>query len=484
MSCSVLFVTIKIRNFPAKRIDMTATSLSAAKSQAVSRVLWQILWLNILVALAKISIGLLTGTVAILADGLHSTTDASANVVGLFGQRMATRPPDEDHPYGHQRFETLATLAIGGLLLLSAWEVLQIAVDRLLSGEAPEIGPLQFGVLILTLSINLGVAWYEKRKSRQLGSPILAADAQHTASDIWVTLATLGGLVLVEIGLGWMDAAVALLIMVIIGRVGLSIVRETSMVLVDAAPLSSDDITAVVEDTPGIQKVIRARSRGAEDSIQIDVDVAVPAVISAELAHNVASAVQERVRDAFPQISEVRVQLAADADHRPDYLTIARAAADAQGLSVHEVIGISTPQGKILEMHVEVPGDITLRDAHRQIDELEERLRNNPDVTEVITHIEPQVMETTQPVTSQEAQEIAQEAIKMLKAHFPAGVWHEFNMRRDGRGYAVSMHCHLSGDMRLEQAHTLAEDAELLLRAEFRDLHRVTIHTEPGPDDR
>ena len=112
------------------------------RTQAVSRVLWQILALNVLVAAGKIAVGLLTGTVSIIADGLHSTIDSASNIIALFAQRIAARPPDETHPYGHQRIETLASLGIGGMLLLAGWEVLKVAIDRLRSGEVPEVGTM------------------------------------------------------------------------------------------------------------------------------------------------------------------------------------------------------------------------------------------------------------------------------------------------------------------------------------------------------
>lgn len=451
------------------------------RQQQISRVLIQILILNILVAAGKIAVGVFTGTLAIIADGLHSATDASANVIGLLGQRLSAQPPDEKHPYGHERFETLATLAIGGLLLLGAWEILQVAIGRLLEGKVPEIGPLQFGILIGTLAINVLVALYERQQAKQLNSRILMADAQHTSSDIWVTLSALTSLVLVRLGLGWMDAVIGLLIVGFIGRVGWSIIRDTSMVLVDSAPLSADELKAVVENTPGVQKVLRARSRGAEDKIQVDLDVQVPSVISAELVHNLAATLQERICEAFPQIEEVRVQISPDTSTQLDYVTAARAAADSMSLGVHEVIGVSTPTGKVLEMHVEVPAGSTLRDAHLKIDAFEARLREQLDLSSIVTHIEPRTTLITTPSDNPVIDQLKEEVTQELESLFPQANWHAMIVRREGRGFALTTHCHLPGEMSIETAHAIAEDAELHLRTTFPQLHRVTIHTEPAP---
>ncbi len=452
------------------------------KHQAVRRVLWQILILNWLVAASKITVGVFTGTISIVADGIHSTVDGASNVVGLIAQRIASQPPDEDHPYGHERFETLATLAIGGLLLLTAWEVLKVAVERLFSGDAPDIGPLQFAVLIATLVINLFVATYERRAAHRLNSDLLAADADHTASDVWVTISVIISLIAVELGLAWMDAAAGLAIVGLIVFVAWGIVRRTSPVLVDAAPIPPHDIAQVVDGTPGVEKVLRARSRGTQDAVHVDLDVQVAPVISAELAHSIADTVRERIQASFPHISEVHIQIAPDATNPSDYLTAARAAADLLGLSVHEIIGVTTPNGKILEMHVEVPAGMTLSAAHDQIETLEARLLEQPDIIEVVTHIEPAAMGSALPADTPEAARLHDEALAQLNEHFPQNNWHHSCIRRDRYGYAFTTHCHLPGDISIETAHQIAEEAELHLRSNFPQLHRVTIHTEPAEE--
>ncbi len=450
------------------------------KHQAVSRVLLQILVLNILVAISKITVGILTGAIAIAADGLHSMVDGASNVIGLVAQRFASQPPDDEHPYGHERFETLATFAIGGLLMLTAWELLQVSIENLRVGKAPEITVLQFGVLIITLIINILVTTYEHRAAHRLGSDLLAADADHTASDVGVTITVIFSLIAVELGLKWMDAVAALGIVGLIGFTAWGIVRRTSNILVDSAPIGAEALTETVTGTPGVQKVLRARSRGSRDAIHVDLDVEVAAAISAEWTANITEAIRERILDTFPHTSEVRIQIKPQTDNAPDFLTAARAAADTLGLGVHEIITISSPDGKILEMHVEVPAGVTLREAHEQAYQLENRLLQQPGIIEVVTHIEPAIISSALPAQSPEAQQLHQEALAYLKTHFPQGDWHDSCIRRDGYGYAFTSHCYLPGDISIETAHQVAEEAELHLRSSFSQFHRVTIHTEPA----
>ena len=139
----------------------------------VEQVLGITLILNLLVAVGKILIGIASGALAITADGIHSLTDSAGNVVGLIAIRIADRPPDDDHPYGHGKFETLSALLIGGLLLLTAWEMVQGIVGRLTDGESPTLTPLTFAVLIGTLLVNIVVSRYQIRRGEQLQSQIL-----------------------------------------------------------------------------------------------------------------------------------------------------------------------------------------------------------------------------------------------------------------------------------------------------------------------
>ena len=338
-------------------------------------------------------------------------------------------------------------------------------------------------MLLATLVINLWVVLYERSKGKKLSSELLKADAAHTTSDVWVTISVIAGLIGVKLGLGWMDAAVSLLIVVVIGYTAWGILRRTGGVLVDEAPLSPEKLAEIAELTPGVSKVVRVRSRGTEDAVHVDLEVQMASNISTEYASNITDRIRERLEQRFPHIAEVQVQIIPDNSHQPDYLTAARAAADALGLGVHEISGVVTPQGKVLEMHVEVPPAVTLREAHRQIDLLELRLRERPEIADVVTHIEPAEFASAMPAVSADATQLHVDALTKLRHQFPQGDWHDSNIRRDRTGYALTLHCHLPGDISIEMAHQIAEEAELYLRTQFPQIHRVTIHTEPEEEN-
>ena len=177
-----------------------------------------------------------------IADGFHSLTDTAANVVGLIAMSVAQQPPDEDHPYGHRRFETLAALIIGGLLALVAWEVLKSCVDRLREGGEPQVSRISFIVMGSTMLISWFVSTWERREGEKHKSELLLADSEHTRSDILTSLAVVGSLIGARLGYPWLDLVAAAGITVIIGRTAFRILRDNSLLLADTALVPSDQI--------------------------------------------------------------------------------------------------------------------------------------------------------------------------------------------------------------------------------------------------
>lgn len=460
--------------------------LSSDKHQQVSHVLRITLVLNVIVALSKITIGLMSGALAITADGLHSLVDGSGNVVGLIATRLADRPPDDDHPYGHGRYETLAALLIGALLLLTAWEIVRGALERLTGAEPPQITPLAFAVMLGTLVVNIFVSRYQIREGKRLDSQVLLADAANTRADVFVTISVIVSMSLVTLlGWAWADIAAALVITLLIGRAAWQVLGQTTSILVDTAPYSPDDLTRIVKAVPAVNDVVRVRSRGSRSDTHIDVDVRVAPEMTANQIANISEAIDDRLRQDLPGVSEVKVQIVPYVNHDsgPDYVLLARAKADALGLTTHEVRLTQGDVGRVLEMHVEVPPDQTLDEAHRQVSELEQKIQNDLDIVRVITHIEPALPVTDTAcdhVTSGQARQLEQRIQSVLAEHHPGWDWHEVRVEPFNQGYAASMHVALPAQISVEAAHRIAEEAEILLRADEPQLERVMIHTEPA----
>lgn len=454
------------------------------RNQQVRRVLLITLFLNVLVAIGKIVLGIASGSLAVLADGFHSLTDSAGNVAGLVATSIAARPPDEDHPYGHRRFETLAALLIGGLLLLTAWEMLQGVLERLQTQTLPEISPLLFAVLGATLVMNIGVSRYQIRAGKRLQSEILLADARNTQADVFVTLSVITSTALVAItGMAWLDAVAALLVIGLIAHAAWEIVRQTGSVLVDTAPYTPQELQErLLECCSPMVQVERVRSRGSLDDAHIDLDLRVPAAMTAEHSENLARRIQQHLRETLPGIHEVNIQFVAREENTKDPILVARALADGMGLSTHEVhLAYEGGEG-LLELHVEVPAGQTLSAAHEQVSLLEKELvQALPTVGRVVTHIEPRAIEiAAKNGNSHEiADHICTDAQVLLNAQYPQVGWHHFAAHATPQGFALNLHAALPAQITLEAAHELAEAAEATLRGAMPNLTRITIHTEP-----
>jgi cation diffusion facilitator family transporter len=292
---------------------------SRAHFSQVKRVLWQILGLNLVVAAAKIGVGVATGSISMIADGFHSTLDGSSNIIGLVGISIAARPPDESHPYGHQKYEAFATLGIGALLLIASWNVLRSAITRLIEGGAPQVTGLSFGVMLGSILISWLVTRYEGRQGQKLNSTILLADAAHTRSDIFVSLSVLIGLVAVRLGWPWVDAVAALLIMGFIAHTGWKIIKQASDTLADSAVIDTRDVEKVTLSVEGVESCHKIRSRGADGATYLDLHIQVNGQLSLEEGHELGHEVQNRLQEKLG-VSDVIVHVE-PAEVKPNTIT-------------------------------------------------------------------------------------------------------------------------------------------------------------------
>jgi cation diffusion facilitator family transporter len=276
---------------------------------AVFRVLLRVLMLNLAVATAKLVFGYATGAVSIISDGFNSLTDAASNIMGMIGLRASLKPPDDDHPYGHRKYETLAAGGIFIFLLFVVVEVTRAALNRLAGGASPRITALSFVVMIVTLIINVLVVRYEGREARRLNSELLHADALHTRSDVLTSSAVLVSLAAVGLGFPALDPIGGLVIAVFIARTGWEIGRDTSRVLSDRVVLAESDIRQVVLESPDVVGCHQIRSRGSADHTFLDLHVWFPPDMPLHEAHRLSHIVKDRLLTKFPQIADAIIHI-------------------------------------------------------------------------------------------------------------------------------------------------------------------------------
>jgi cation diffusion facilitator family transporter len=283
----------------------------------IARVLYRVLVLNLAVALAKIVLGYATGTVSILSDGFHSLTDSASNVVALVGIAIARRPPDANHPYGHRKFETMASLGILVFLVLVLVQVLWASVDRLLHGGSPKVFPEGIGVMVITLVVNLFVVAYEQREAVRLGSEILRADSQHTRSDVLTSVAVLGALVGVWWGYPFLDPLAALLVAGFIGRAVWAIASDAARILSDEMVIAESSVRAVLDTVPEVVGYEKIRTRGSADHVFLDLHLWLAPDTPLRDAHSTSHVAKDRLMARFPQLADVVIHIEPPpVDHR------------------------------------------------------------------------------------------------------------------------------------------------------------------------
>ncbi len=269
-----------------------------------SALLW-VLYGNVAVAAAKLVYGYWTGSLSMRADGFHSLADSTSNIVGLIGITLAAKPADEEHPYGHQKFEMITSWLIGAMILLGMFKMVS---EIFKGGDGPlfrEVGAGGFSVAIGTFIINGLVAAWERKMGTELKSPILLADARHTASDMLATVGVFGSFVAVRMGYYQMDKIVASMIVLMIGWVALGIFKKGAAVLVDKSQLDASEVTKTALSVPGVLDCHRVRSRGIEGWVAVDFHILLDGKITLEESHHITHLVEEAVRNRFPDVVDV-----------------------------------------------------------------------------------------------------------------------------------------------------------------------------------
>ena len=275
----------------------------------IARILTRVLVVNLAVAAAKIALGYYTGAVSIVSDGFHSLTDSASNVVALVGVSVARRPPDANHPYGHRKYETMASIGILVFLIIVLVEVLSAATDRFLNGGTPRVFPEGIGIMAITLAINLFVVSYELAAGRRLRSEVLRADAKHTRSDVLTSGAVLGALVGVWLGYPILDPLAALLVAVFIGHACWEIAQEASRILGDEIVIAEGEVRDVLRTVPEVLGCEKIRTRGSADYVFLDLHLWLAPETPLQAAHARSHEAKDRLMARFPQLVDVVIHI-------------------------------------------------------------------------------------------------------------------------------------------------------------------------------
>lgn len=433
-----------------------------------------------------------TGSLGVLSEALHSGLDLIAAIITFLSVRLADQPADERHPYGHGKFENFSAFVETGLLALTALYIIYEAFARLFF-RAVHIQPSVTAILVLflALGIDLTRARALQRVARKYSSDALEADALHFSTDVWSTLVVIAGIGLVWAGetwnLAWLiyaDALAALAVAAVILWVGSQLGRRTLDALLDAAPLGlQQEITRAVSRMDGVLDVERIRVRRAGNRHFVDATVSVARTASLEQVHALTDAIERRIGEIVP--SDVMVHAEPRAPHGEDLFEAIRAVAQRMGVAIHDVHALQQDGQLFVELHLEVDENLSLRDAHRQASELEDKIRELRDgPIEVNIHIEPLGRHIATPDTGigemKQLSAAIEEFVNQLRSEFDELVnCHEAHVRQVEHRLLVSCHCTMKSALPITQVHDVTAALEDRVKEKFQQVSRVTIHPEP-----
>lgn len=450
---------------------------------AIERVLVVTLLFNLLATAAKLGVGIWAGTLSLIADGLDTLFDSLSNVVGIAAVRIGRLPPDEDHPYGHRKFETLAALLIATLLFVVAWELALGAVERLRTPATPTVNGWTIGALVFGALLQGFTGWWELGRGRALASEVLIADARHTLMSLIVSATVLLGLGFVWLGYPWADPLVALLVAGFIAWVGVQTVLDNIPALVDQAPLDSDAIGAVVENVRGVESFHRIRSRGTADSVAVDLHIRVDPRLSMEAANGIADEVRRRLL-GLSGVDDVTVHVEAQRgpESAADLHQTVRLAAGEEGVTVHEC-WVQEVDGAVgMHIHVGVNPNLTLAEAHAVMDRLEQTLLQRlPQLSTIYTHIEAANRDLLPSARVSLALQARIEASIQAAAEQITGLTHphEILVRQvEGRLF-IAVEALVDGSLPVSHAHDLSTQLQRAVEEAIPNAGEVLVHLEP-----
>jgi cation diffusion facilitator family transporter len=431
----------------------------------------------------KLVTGLVTGSLGLIAEAAHSGTDLVAAILTLFAVRIAVRPADQEHHYGHGKAEHLAALAESSfLMIVSAFLAFQ-AADRLVSDTTHAVDTTwwSFAVLGVVISVDASRALVSLRTARRYQSAALASNALHFASDLAGSVAVLVGLVLVAAGEPRADAIAALIVAAIVLVAAARLARQSIEVLMDRADADSEAAVRAALDSFGDVELRRLRSRHAAGRDFVDLVVAVSADAGLAQAHTTSDAIESAIRRRLPG-SDVVVHVEprmVEGDLRERATAAALAMPEVR--EVHNVRVMQLEGGPELSLHVKLPRDLALGEAHDVVERLEQGLREAvPELRRIDTHIEP--LAQTDWATRPDRDEVAgaREAIEEVVSRYTGRAPAKVSFRDAGRGRVALIDVLLPAEQPLPSAHRRAGDIEEAVRRRCPELADVIVHTEPS----
>lgn len=451
----------------------------------------------------KVFLAVATGSLGILSEALHSSLDLVTTVITYLSVRVADKPADADHTYGHGKVENFSAFIQTGLLVLASLYIIWEAFHRMITREVHiEPSLLAIGVLGITIVVDVVRSRALRRVAIKYQSDALEADALHFSTDVWSTVVVMGGIGVVWLGqrfdvpwLSYADPVAALIVAGVIIWIGSRLGKRTLDALLDAAPAGLQQrIAAAVDELPGVLGTERVRLRRAGHRYFVDVTIGVPRTDTFEQVHATSDAVERRVEELLAAqgtleagaSADVMVHMEPQAHSGEQIFDRIRAIAQRRGLAIHELF-VQQMDGRLyIDLHLEVEETVSLREAHRRATELEEEILRLPDlgddgaIAQVNIHIEPLGTHIAPAEEMRELGRAVQDFINGIRSEYSELLdCHEVQVRSAEQKIVVSCHCVMDGGLPITTVHDVTAAVEDRVKERFPQIFQITIHPEP-----
>ncbi len=445
---------------------------------ALNSVFW-----SIFLTLMKGIVGLITGSLGILSEALHSALDLGAALLTFFSVRVADKPADERHPYGHSKVESVSALIESALLFVTSGWIICEAIKRLFFEKVEvEVVWYAFVIIIISIFVDISRSKALMKVAKETKSQALEADALHFSSDIWSSGAVLVGLICAYFKVPMADTLAALIVAIIVLRAGYKLSKRTFDVLVDTAPIGIAEIIKEeaknIEGVVGVQK-IRVRPAGASMFIEIGIEIS--RKISLQKSKEITRQVEEKIKNKIGE-SDITVHTIPVVLDNETMIENIQILAHSHGVFVHDITIHIVNNKKYINFDLEVKNDCTLSEAHDIASRLEESIKNEfGDDIEINTHIEPLGSDILagEKLENKEEIKILSEINNIAKNFKDIHTIHDIEIRKINNKIFISLHAYTDGNILLEKVHDEAGDLEYLIKQKINNIARVVVHLEP-----
>lgn len=437
----------------------------------------------VLLASVKAAAGLATGSLGIIAEAAHSLLDLGAALLTYFAVKVGDKPPDESHPFGHEKVESLSGFIEVGILVITCGWILWEAFQRLFwNGDIVAFHWAAVGVMVLSVGVDIGRSRVLMKAAKKYHSQALEADALHFSSDIWSSLVVIVGLFCVKYGYPKADAIAAVFVAVWVLIISIRLAKRTVDVLLDSAA-DKKEIQKIRELALGVQDISNIeglRVRKAGPKMFINMNLLIPRIIPLEQAHRRGTEVEDLLQKEYPT-SDILIHLEPMEDQAEKIQDKVRLIANELKVSVHDINTLRIGTKIQVYFDLEMDKNLSFMEAHEVASRLENQIRDSiPDVVKVTAHLEPlnADIEEAEDITRKEGDLVkriilsAEEIKEVLDCH-------HVHLQKNSQAVVATIHCFLSKELSLEQVHDISIRIHYNVLRKNTELSKLIVHCEP-----